>query len=134
VLKSNTPLIAAIGVVFQAHPEIQLAVLFGSVAAGKHRRDSDIDVAVDIGRPLTAVEKMEFVAQFAEKTGHPVDVVDLHRVGEPLLGKILANGVRMVGSKARYGDLIRKHLFDAADFMPYRSRILRERRREWTAK
>jgi predicted nucleotidyltransferase len=134
VSKPNAQLASAIGAVFQAHPEVRLAVLFGSVAAGPPRRDSDIDVAVDVGRRLTVGEKMEFVAQLAERTGRAADVIDLHVVGEPLLGKILAGGIVLVGSKAKYGDLIRKHLFDAADFMPYRTRILRERRRAWTAK
>jgi uncharacterized membrane protein len=50
------------------------------------------------------------------------------------LGEILRHGVRIVGSKSKYADLIRKHLFDNADFMPYRSRILLERRRAWTGK
>lgn len=27
--------------------------------------------------------------------------------------------------------LLRQHLFDAADFLPYRDRILEERRRAW---
>lgn len=132
--KPNPQLLSAISEVFHAHPELQLAILFGSAALGNEKRESDIDIAVDAGRPLTAAEKMKFVEQLAERTGRPVDVIDLRVSGEPLLGKILTHGVRIFGSKTKYGDLIRKHLFDAADFMPYRSRILRERRRAWTAK
>jgi predicted nucleotidyltransferase len=132
VSKPNPKILSAISEVLQIHSEVELAILFGSVALGGENRESDIDVAIDVGRPLTATEKMEFVAQIAEKTGRAVDVIDLHVAGEPILGQILTHGTRILGSKTKYGDLIRKHLFDTADFMPYRSRILRERRRAWT--
>jgi len=109
-------------------------ILFGSLAIGAGRRDSDIDVAVDFGRSLTPPEKMNLIGQLAEKTGRAIDLVDLHTTGEPLLAKILRRGVQIVGSKIEYANLIRKHLLDAADFLPYRTRILRERRRAWIGK
>ena len=115
-------------------PEIQLAILFGSVAADREHPDSDIDLAVDAGRPLTASEKMSLIAQLAERTGRPVDLVDLQTVGEPLLGQILKHGISILGSNTRYANLIRKHLLDVADFMPYRERILQARRRAWIGK
>jgi predicted nucleotidyltransferase len=115
-------------------PDIVLAILFGSVAAGKERAESDIDVGVDVGRTLTAHEKMALISKLAEITGRPVDLVDLHIVGEPLLGQILRHGERILGSDTRYANLIRKHLFDKADFLPYRERILLERRQAWIGK
>jgi hypothetical protein len=39
-----------------------------------------------------------------------------------------------LGSDTCYADLIRKHLFDQADYLPYRNRILAERRRVWIGK
>jgi hypothetical protein len=61
----------------------------------------------------------------------PVDLIDLKRTGEPLLGQILKHGVRLMGSDTDYAALLTRHLFDAADFLPYRNRILAERRRAW---
>ena len=132
--KLNSRTVSLIDDALRNHPEIQLAILFGSAALGEQGRESDVDVALDIGRPLTALEKMALISDIAENTGRPVDLVDLSTAGEPLLGEILKHGVRILGSKTKYANLIRKHLFDAADFMPYRSRILRERRRAWTGK
>jgi len=44
-------------------------------------------------------------------------------------------GVRLAilfGSQAtRHATLLSRHLFDAADFLPYRNRILAERRQAW---
>ena len=120
--------------VLNTQPEIRLAILFGSLAAGRERADSDLDLAVDAGHRLTAGEKLALMAELAEQTGRPVDLVDLHAVGEPLLGQILRYGNRLLGSETCYADLIRKHLFDQADYLPYRNRILAERRRAWIGK
>ena len=127
-------LIRAILAAIDTQPGIRLAILFGSLAAGRERADSDIDLAVDAGRCLTAGEKLALINTLAEQTGRPVDLVDLHTVGEPLLGQILRHGKRLLGGGTCYADLIRRHLFDQADYAPYRSRILAERRRAWIGK
>ena len=113
---------------------IRLAILFGSLATGRERVDSDLDLAVDAGHCLTAGEKLALVNELAERTGRPVDLVALYAVGEPLLGQILRHGKRLLGGGTCYADLIRRHLFDQADYLPYRSRILAERRRAWIGK
>lgn len=115
-------------------PEIRLAILFGSLAGGRERTDSDVDLAVDIGRRLATDEKLALVTELAKRTSRPVDLVDLRAVGEPLLGQILRHGRKLMGTTTRYADLIRRHLFDQADFLPYRRRILAERRRAWIGK
>jgi hypothetical protein len=96
--------------------------------------DSDLDLAVDAGRRLTSGERLALTTELAKRTGRPVDLVDLYVVGEPLLGQILRHGKRLLGGGTCYADLIRRHLFDQADYLPYRSRILAERRRAWTGK
>jgi len=57
----------------------------------------------------------------------PVDLIDLHYVGEPLLGKIIAKGRRILGDNICSGYLIARYLSAEADFMPYQRRILKER-------
>ena len=117
--------------VLSAFPQIVLALLFGSFAQGRQRPGSDIDIAVAAHHDLTAIEAIALVEALAERTGRPVDLVDLRRVAEPLLGQILRHGRRLLGSDRAYGELISRHLFDQADFMPYRARVLAERRAAW---
>lgn len=114
--------------------DIRLAILFGSTAAGRARPDSDIDLAIDAGQPLSSTRKMEIVRDLAMRTGRPVDLIDLRRVGEPLLGRILRHGRRLLGSDEAYAALLSRHLLDEADFMPYHRRILAERRAAWIGK
>ncbi len=125
---STEGLIAA---VLARHPEIDLAVLYGSLANSTARPDSDLDLAVAAAAPLGSAERMALIADLAEQLGRPVDLVDLAHVGEPLLGQILRHGRRLRGSDERYAQLLNRHLLDNADFVPYRSRILAERRRAW---
>ncbi len=115
-------------------PALVLALVFGSVAQGRERADSDLDIAVAANRALTAAEKMDIIAALAERTGRPIDLIDLKMVAEPLLGQIVRHGRRLFGSDKAYGQLISRHLFEQADFMPYRSRVLAERRAAWIGK
>ena len=134
MLMQDENLTRAILAAINTEPGIRLVILFGSLAVGRQRADSDLDLAIDAGHRLTAEEKLALMNKLAEQTGRPVDLVDLHAVGEPLLGQILRHGKRLLGGETRYADLIRRHLFDQADYLPYRTRILTESRRAWIGK
>ncbi len=120
--------------VLQRHGGIRLAILFGSLATGRATARSDVDLAVLAEGPLDAESRIALIDALALATGRPVDLVDLRVVGEPLLGQVLEHGVRLLGSDHDYAELIKRHLFDEADFMPYRRRILAERRQAWIGK
>ena len=115
-------------------PGVVLAVLFGSLALGRQRPDSDLDIAIATRQALTAPEKIALIEALAQCTGRPIDLIDLKVVVEPLLGQIVRHGRRLLGSDSAYGQLISRHLFEQADFMPYRTRVLAERRAAWTGK
>ena len=104
------------------------------MAAGEERSESDLDLAVDAGKPFGVEARIALIGELAEATGRPVDLVDLCSVGEPLLGQIVVHGKRLMGDDVAYAGLIRRHLFEEADFMPYYRRVLAERRQAWIAK
>ena len=110
---------------------LQLAILFGSMATRSERPDSDIDIAVLGRQPLDAKKKTDLIEAIAQISGRAVDLIDLRTVGEPLLGEIL-RGQRLLGSNEHYANLLTRHLIDAADFGPLQQRILKERRDAWT--
>ena len=62
--------------------------------------------------------------------GRPVDIVDLHDAGEPILGQVF-KGERILGLDSVYASLLSRHLLNTADFLPLRQRILKERREAW---
>jgi predicted nucleotidyltransferase len=130
----NLPLDDQIRQVLARHPCIRAAYLFGSLATGRARPDSDLDLAVLAAQVLSTDEKSALIGALAELTGRPVDLVDLAVAGEPLLGQVLVHGRRILGSDLDHARLIRRHVFEQADFLPYRNRILADRRRAWIGK
>jgi len=124
----------AVLAVLNRHPEIHLAVLFGSMVTGHAGHDSDVDLAVARERALAAGEKMALMSELAEATGRVIDLIDLHSVGTLLLGQIVKRGRRVLGTDERYAELMKRYLFEEADFMPYYRRILSERRAAWIGK
>src|SRR6266581_1453291 len=114
-----------------SHSEIRLSILFGSLVSDRGTVESDLDLAIDAGRPLGLPLKMNLISELAERIGRPVDLVDLRIAGEPLLGQILRYGKKILGDNTHYADLIRKHVFDEADFLRYRNDMIAQRRRAW---
>ncbi len=117
--------------VLNQHGGTRLAILFGSLAAGRATPESDLDLAVLMEAPLSAETRMTLIGELSQATGRPVDLIDLRTTGVSVLGQILKHGVRLFGSDGDYAELIKRHLFEEADFMPYRRRILTERRQAW---
>jgi uncharacterized protein len=131
---ATTHLVEAIRRILTAYGGVRMAILFGSLAKGHATPESDLDLAVSMAGSLTTETKMALIGDLAGALGRPVDLLDLRMVGEPLLGQILQHGVRLLGSDADHAELIKRHLFADADFMPYQRRILAERRRAWIGK
>ncbi len=125
--------IAEVTAFFHQQKDIQLVILFGSLATGKVRQKSDIDIAIEKKQPLSAEEKIELISQLALITGRAVDLVDLSTVGEPILGQILKHGKRLIGTDTVFAEVVLKHLYAQADFVPYIKRTLTERRQQWLA-
>ena len=61
------------------------ATLFGSLARGAARPDSDIDIAVSFGKPMTSDLRMALIGLVAEVAGRSVDLIDLEKADGPFL-------------------------------------------------
>lgn len=85
----DTSLIDRLRAVCERHPEVRLALLFGSHARGRATAGSDVDVAVE-GKEL---DTLELAAELSDAARAEVDVVEVHRAGYPLLKAVLRDGV-----------------------------------------
>ena len=65
------------------------ATVFGSVARGEARADSDIDVAVSFAKPMSADLRMAVIGIVAAVSGRSADVIDLEAVGGLVLARAL---------------------------------------------
>ncbi len=114
------------------YPDIALAILFGSLSRGKAHVHSDLDIAVAQAHALTSAEKLKLIEGLALIVGRPVDLIDLQSTDGLVLAQVLTTGqIILCADRVLYAELIKKMLFDNADMMPYRRRILAERRKAW---
>jgi len=116
--------------ILSQYPQFELAILFGSQATGDATGESDIDLALLSGTPISSSLKLELVELIGARFGLPVDIVDLYFAAEPILGQVF-KGKRLLGDDATYARLLTKHLINTADFVPLQQRILAERRDAW---
>jgi predicted nucleotidyltransferase len=66
------------------------ATVFGSVARGEARVDSDIDFAVSFGKPMSSDLRMAVIGIVADVAGRGVDLIDLESAGGLILARALA--------------------------------------------
>lgn len=125
---TNDTLIEQLRQLLERQDDIRLSIVFGSVAERTLHPQSDADIAVLADGPLTSRRKITLINALAQVAERPIDLIDLSTAGEPLLGQILQHGQRLTGAGSTFATLMSRHLFDAADFLPYRNRMLRERR------
>ena len=118
--------------VLEAFPEIKIASVFGSAARGRLTSMSDIDVAVAAETKLPLATRLAMALQLSQALHREVDLIDLQDVTGEILQQSLCQGVKLLQKDAGlYARLIQRLWFDQADMMPYRRRILAERRRRF---
>ena len=116
----------------RGHEHVEVAWLFGSLAQGRERPGSDLDVAVLGERPLSATDKKQLIERLARVSGRPVDLIDLQATRGPIVGRTLQDGTPLFcDDTVLYAELIKRWWFDQADWLPYRRRILKDRRERW---
>lgn len=112
--------------------DIRLGIIFGSMANGHPNHNSDVDIAILGDAPFSAERRITFIRSLAQLSGRAVDLVDLATAGVATTRSVLLHG-RVLFSRddTAYPEQITRMLLDTADFLPYRERILRQRRNAW---
>jgi predicted nucleotidyltransferase len=87
-------LLASLRSVLERHPEVRLALLFGSRARGVAGPEADLDLAVEVTRG-EVIDRLGLMAELSAATGLDVDLVDVtpgQRAGYPLLAALVRDG------------------------------------------
>jgi predicted nucleotidyltransferase len=113
-------LVREIAHVFAARNEDAAAVyLFGSVARGEGRADSDVDVAVLYGKPVDpglAGFKLALAGDLEERLGRRVDLVVLDNQPPDLVHRVLRDGLIVLennrSARIRFEVTARNEYFD----------------------
>ncbi len=124
---NNQKIIRLIKQWLSQHPSIRFAILFGSFAKKTNTQESDIDLAIEMDKPLNAEDKLFLLQTFAELTDRRLDLVDLKTIGEPLLSQIVQQGKMLTGTQNDMIQLSIKNVNMMQDFTPYLKRTLAAR-------
>ncbi|WP_416148292.1 nucleotidyltransferase family protein [Salipaludibacillus sp. HK11] len=81
-------------VVTQLSSEKVRVYLFGSWARQEEKQSSDIDIAIEIERPIDSTKWNDFIEKIEESTiPYRVDVVDLRHASPQLVEKVKEEGI-----------------------------------------
>ena len=118
--------------VLEQFPQVKIAYLFGSAAREQLTSTSDIDVAVAADTKLPLETRLAIATQLSKALHREVDLIDLQDVTGEILQQSLCQGTKLLQKDAGlHADLIKRLWLDQTDMMPYRRRILAERRRRF---
>jgi len=131
-MSNRNNLIAKLRDVLSQEPGLEFAMLYGSVAAGKERQDSDVDIAVCFETPLDFNRKADLVLRLEAAIARSIDLADIASLNGTILKQVLTKGCviveRKLGSREKQNS---RMLYNQADMMPYVRRTLKERQRRF---
>jgi predicted nucleotidyltransferase len=77
---------------------LHLALLIGSYGSSRQRPESDVDLAVSAGRPMTCDERFSLTDAISAATHRPVDLIDLETSHGLILKQALRHGTPLLPS------------------------------------
>lgn len=72
---------------------VRFALIFGSLARGRERTGSDLDLAVYFDRPPVGLDYLDLLSELSDLTGREVDLVVLNRASAILRHQVLKHRI-----------------------------------------
>jgi uncharacterized protein len=108
-----------------ALPDAWAFYVYGSVARGNARPDSDVDLAVLLPPGHKLPDRLRLIAKLANALGRDIDLVDLREVGDFLRMEVIGQGEtfyvadpdRLLGWEAQAISAYREHRFHIREIL-----------------
>jgi predicted nucleotidyltransferase len=118
--------IEALRQVVEADERVTYALLFGSAREGVVRPGGDVDVAVALNEPASAVIVGALTARLEAAAQHPVDLVVIAEAPPAIAYRIFRDGVVLVcRDRAAFADRQARAVMEYLDFRPVEETLTR---------
>ncbi|MEW6184439.1 MAG: nucleotidyltransferase domain-containing protein [Thermodesulfobacteriota bacterium] len=93
------------------------ALVFGSFSKGRHKADSDLDIAVFFKTPPEGLDLLFYRSHLSEKAGKEVDLAVLNRASAFLRHQVMKYGLLLLTKdQSVYGRFREKTIFDYQEY------------------
>jgi len=92
-------------------PAVQAIYLFGSVARGEAREQSDVDLAILAEREVDPVLLWETAQEIADAVGREVDLLDLRAVSTVMRMQVISRGERIFSRDTMAAEIFEDFVF-----------------------
>jgi predicted nucleotidyltransferase len=87
-----------IDIVQAIFPLVQGIYIYGSMARGEGRSDSDVDIAVVQESAIEADQALQLRSQLGVRLGRDIDVLDLRRASTEIAFQVVGEGLCILGA------------------------------------
>ena len=119
---------------FSSDEKYKLIGIFGSYAKNKTTKNSDIDICVAKDKPLTSEEKIKVSTELSLLLKKEIDLLDLNVAQGLILKEALSSAIWVHKDSVCFAKILKRMLFDQADFQPYYQRMLDKKRERFLKK
>lgn len=114
-----TPMNDLLQTMLSEQKQLHMALRIGSYGTMRQRPDSDVDLAVSAGRPLTCDERFQLTQAIAAATHRPVDLIDLETAHGLMLKQALRKGMPLIPSRSSTLErLLKRMIYEQEDINP----------------
>jgi hypothetical protein len=133
-MDTRKDLLERLPVILARFPEISFAYLFGSMAEGRERQQSDIDIAIYV-RPDLKIDRLELSSILSAELEGVADLVILNQAPPAVCHQVLKSGILLVdhmpGQRKRFEVMTRK-LYE--DYLYLHKKYMASVRKEYSKK
>lgn len=117
-----------------SHSDIRVLGVFGSYAKQTFTDTSDIDICIAKERPLSLEEKINLSTELSLLLKKEIDLLDLTAAHGVILEEALHSAIWIQREPLVFARILKKMLFDKADFQPYYQRMIDKKRERFLKK
>lgn len=115
--------------VLKKFPDVNVAIIYGSIAKGTQTKKSDLDLAIAGEKIFSPDQKVDLINNVSVACGIEVDLIDLNEATGTVLKEAIRSGKVILNDRPEIlAKVLSRLMFDEEDFQKSRARMMKLRR------